>query len=80
MLKSEDLKLLPVYHSLYDLWHSALTTITIAGNEVSSRDGKCKEILGSQFILTNVFKNFLIDPIRKMSPFYAAAELLWYLG
>ncbi len=70
----------PVFESLTELWYKALSTIVIAGDEIKSRDGKCKEILGNQFILTNVYRNFITDPIRKMSPFYAAAELLWYLS
>ena len=70
----------PIFESLTELWYKTLSTIVIAGDEVKSRDGKCKEILGNQFLLTNVFKNFITDPIRKMSPFYAAAELLWYLS
>lgn len=48
------------------------------GKLIGSRDGAVKEILGAAFILDG--PNFLFNPVRKLSPVYAAAELLWYLS
>ena len=68
------------FESLTGLWYDALSDVLEIGEEIKSRDGFCKEILGKQYTLTNLNSNFITDPIRKMSPFYAAAELLWYLS
>lgn len=69
-----------VFNSINGLWEYTLHLIDLDGEKLNSRDGSCKEIIGQQFILTNVNCNFLTNPIRKLSPTYAAAELLWYFS
>ena len=66
-------------YSIELLWELTLKNL-IGCKEIVSRNGKCKEVLGSKLVLYDVGKNFLINPIRKLSPWYAAAELLWYLS
>lgn len=68
------------FSSLCHLWYNALHDVDAIGEKIKSRDGECKEILGQQYTLVNINRNFITDPIRKMSPWYAAAELLWYLS
>ncbi len=51
------------------------------GDELDSRAGKTKEMLGFQAVLTNPLNNILLGfPERKFSLSYACAEILWYLS
>jgi len=68
-----------MFNSINDLWYDALSQLSVAP-VVESRVEECREIIGKQFILYNVHSNFLTNPIRKLSPWYAAAELLWYFS
>lgn len=69
------------YNNLNHLWHSTLKTITNHGDELDSRAGNTKEILGFQAVLTNPLNNILLGfPERKFSLSYACAEILWYLS
>lgn len=47
---------------------------------IGSRDGECQEHLGVTLNLFNPRNNFVWNEVRKASPVYAAAELLWYLS
>lgn len=46
----------------------------------SSRNGDAREMIGFQGIITDPKTNFLLNSRRRLSPHYAAAELLWYLN
>lgn len=62
------------------LWLDVLCTIEREGVSLYSRDGSSTEILGFSAKLLNVNQNFLFNKIRNLSPYYACAELLWYLS
>ena len=68
-----------IFHNINDLWVDALGQLSNAP-VVKSRVGKSRELIGRQFILHDPYSNFLTHPIRKLSPWYAASELLWYLS
>ena len=69
------------YDNLNHLWFNTLKTIMTKGDELNSRVGKTKEILGFQVTLTNPLNNILLGfPERKFSLSYACAEILWYLS
>ena len=69
------------YNDLNHLWYAALKKIKTEGDELDSRAGNTKEILGFQTILTNPLNNILLGfSTRKFSLSYACAELLWYLS
>ncbi len=63
-----------------ETWHGVLNDIMECGNVVSSRNGQCREVLNYRLVLGNIDTVFLLHPVRKMSPQYAAAEVLWYLS
>lgn len=62
------------------LWRDALSQIINNGSVLPSRDGPTREILGYTARLSDPRAHFLFDPIRQLSPAYAAAELLWFLS
>jgi len=66
--------------SIDEIWMPALRDLLREGQQVGSRDGACSEILGATFELTNIDRNVLLDPVRRASPIYANAELIWYLS
>lgn len=68
------------YSTIDDLWYDALVEILIKGDSLPSRDGPTKEVLGYVARLSDPRAHFLFNPIRKVSPAYAAAELLWFLS
>lgn len=63
-----------------ELWIDALKTIKGCGYRIDSRAGKTLEILGYSACLMNLNNTFLMNERRRLSPEYAAAELLWYLS
>ena len=69
------------YNNLNYLWLDTLKRIMNHGDELDSRAGKTKEILGFQAILLNPLNNILLGfKERKFSLNYGCAELLWYLS
>jgi len=69
------------YQTLNHLWWDTLKQIIKQGNELNSRVGNTKEILGFQATLLDPTKNILLEfPERKFSLSYACAEMLWYLS
>lgn len=60
-------------------WADTLMTIQEDGSATGSRNGGSYEMIGFSEKLPNVNKNFLFNKFRKLSPYYACAELLWYL-
>jgi len=69
------------YNNLNHLWRDTLSRIMTCGDELNSRAGKTKEILGFQAVLTDPLNNTLLGfPERKFSLSYACAEMLWYLS
>lgn len=68
------------FNTLDELWIAAGETILSQGKDVGSRDGATREILGFSARLTDPTANFMFNPVRKLNPHYAGAELLWYLS
>lgn len=68
------------FNSVDDLWVDSIKTILIEGSELPSRDGPTREVLGYCARLSQPKANFLFNPVRKINPSYAAAELLWILS
>ena len=58
----------------------ALSNVLQNGHEVNSRVGRTRECIGAQFIFQDVNHTFLLNKRRKLSPYYACAETLWYLS
>jgi len=68
------------FESLDELWLDAANEIIENGTDLPSRDGNCREVMGYVARLTDPMSNFMFNPVRKMHPSYAAAELIWYLS
>lgn len=62
-----------------EMWASAIGQVLIAGARTTSRNGDSHELIGWSGMLTNPRFNFVFNPRRKLSPYYAAGEMLWYL-
>ena len=62
-----------------ELWLNAMASLK-DGERGPSRDGDMLETLGYVVRLSDPRAGFMFNPLRKMSPWYAAAELLWYLS
>jgi len=68
------------YETLDELWLEELQNVFINGHRTGSRDGATREVLGAVIRLENPCANFVFNPVRRLHPSYAAAELLWYLS
>jgi len=68
-----------IYDSVDSLFINVIHDIMSNGHEVESRNGMSKECIGAQLILENLDHPFLMNERRKLSPYYACAEILWYL-
>jgi len=69
-----------VYSNIDELWLNVVHEIVATGQEMLSRAGQMKEVVGYRATLLNIESTFLLNPRRKLSPMYAAAETLWYLS
>jgi len=69
-----------VYSNVDELWLNVVHNIIATGREMPSRVGQIKEVTGYSATLLNIESTFLLNPRRKLSPMYAAAETLWYLS
>lgn len=63
-----------------NLWVDTLALIERDGHQLGSRDGQSSEILGFTAKLDTANHTFLFNKVRKLSPYYACAEFLWYLS
>ncbi len=63
-----------------NLWVDTLAQIDGEGHQLGSRVGQSSEIIGFSAKLESVRQTFLFNKIRKLSPYYACAEFLWYLS
>lgn len=61
-------------------WRSTISSLLRRGATLPSRDGQVKELLDYSLTLMYPQNNFVFHPQRKLSPTYAAAELLWYMS
>jgi thymidylate synthase len=69
------------FDTLDELWLDAAHKLLGEGEGIASRDGGvAREVLGYSARLADPRACFMFNPIRKISPSYAAAELLWYLS
>jgi len=68
------------YSNIDELWLNVVHNIIATGREMPSRVGQIKEVTGYSATLLNIESTFLLNPRRKLSPMYAAAETLWYLS
>jgi thymidylate synthase len=71
---------IPEFDTLDEMWLDTVDTIIERGHEIPSRDGPTRELLGYSARLLDPRAHFLFNPVRKAAPWYAAAELLWYLS
>lgn len=60
-------------------WKNSLSLLVEEGERSSSRNGDMLEIVGFTLPAPDSTRALIIDPIRKVDPFYACAELIWYL-
>lgn len=67
-------------NNVNDLWLEAIEDIMDTGNYLESRNGVSQEVIGMSLVLSDITRNLLTIPGRKLSKVYAAAELLWYLS
>lgn len=67
------------FDTLDELWLNALGQCQ-EGDKTGSRDGATTEVLGYAARLKNPYAHFVFNPVRRLSPAYAAAEFLWYLS
>jgi len=68
------------YSTFNDAWKSEVINAYVNGSEISPRQLKCKEVINRQFTITDPRSRLISINTRKMSPFYAIGELLWYLS
>lgn len=69
-----------MYRTMDDLWTATIRDLFANGNEIESRVGKTKELVGYSVDLSHVSQTFLLNKRRKLSPAYGCAEVLWYLS
>jgi len=67
------------YETADEMWMDALSE-TLEGIRLDSRDGGTTEVLGYAARLSDPRAAFIFNPVRKLAPWYASAELLWYLS
>lgn len=64
-----------------ELWVDAIDSCLDSPLAGPSRDGDvCGETIGWTATLTDIARNFVYCPVRRLSPAFAAAEVLWYLS
>ncbi len=68
------------YASVDILWLNTLVTLFDQGVPHNSRNGESLELCGYTARLESIGCNWLMNPVRKASPIYAAGEMLWYLS
>lgn len=68
-----------MFSSIDAMWKSAINCVLDNGQDVDSRDGPCREVIGWHGELQGD-RTFLQNPTRQLDPVYAAAEILWYLS
>jgi thymidylate synthase len=68
------------YSTMDQAWTATLRALLFDGRTISSRDGPCRELVGTAFMLTDVGAALVTVPERQLSASYAAAELIWYLS
>lgn len=64
-------------NNIGDLWLNAMRALMVQGNEVAPRGHGCREICDVKLVLFEAQNNFLVHPVRKLSPRFAVAEWLW---
>lgn len=69
-----------VYDTGDQLWFDLINRLRQVQRPIDSRNGPCYEVIGYSAVLTNPFKAWIWNPVRKASATYGAAELLWYLS
>ena len=68
------------FDSVDSAFVNIIQDILTNGHITDSRNGPVRECLGAQIILKNIDHPFLMNQRRKLSPYYACAETLWYLS
>lgn len=67
-------------NSLTQLWSEACSYVIMQGGHHESRNGGSRYVIGATLNLRDIDNNFVVSKVRKASPVYASAELLWYLS
>ena len=68
------------FKNIDEMFFAACKFIELYGHDIPSRDGHSREVMGYCARLGDPRANFLVNPVRKLNPSYAAAEFLWYLS
>lgn len=71
--------MIPYYNHIDSMWHAAVSECRMSRG-TDSRNGGTHEVIGWAGQLLHSGKSWLKNPRRALSPTYAAAEVLWYLG
>lgn len=69
-----------IFQTADEMWAGAIGQVMLYGHKTESRVGATHEILGWSGKLLNASHNFVFNSRRKLSPYYAAGEFLWYLS
>ncbi len=72
--------MLKEFDSIDPMWQFALDAVLTEGHRCESRNGGSLELIGTAMRLKDIRANFILNPVRKLSPHYACGEFLWYLS
>lgn len=68
------------YDSMDEMWIDVCDSVLADGVLLDSRAGNTKELIGWSGRLSDPTFCFLFNPVRKLSPSYAAGEFIWYMS
>lgn len=69
-----------IFSTMTEAWNSLYLMLKVQGETVSTRNGSAKHLTNISFKLTNPLQSIVYSSLRRMSPKYLAAELIWYLS
>jgi len=69
-----------MFSTIDQLWRNTINHLLLKDDVQQSRVGKTKEIIGFSAKLSDIDRTFLLNTRRRLSPYYACAETLWYLS
>lgn len=69
-----------IFSSIDELYYELCNELVEHGREVNVRNMSTKELIGKSFVLQNPRKRLLQNKERRLSPYYALGEWLWYMS
>lgn len=69
-----------MFRSADEMFTAAIASVMLYGHQSDSRVGASREVIAWQGRLLYPRNNFVFNTRRKLSPYYAAGELCWYLN